>query len=99
MAAQDEEVKLRRSRPYNRQSALNEDARVITPWFELVRKTKEKYGILNEDTHNSDESGLMMGMICAQMIFRGSERRSNPKKMQPGNRDWVTIILAICAAE
>jgi hypothetical protein len=39
-----------------------------------VRKTKEKYGILDEDTHNFDESGFMMGMIYAQMVFRGSER-------------------------
>jgi hypothetical protein len=86
------EVKLRRSRPYDRQRALNEDARVIEPWFELVRKTKEKYGILDEDTHNFDESGFMMGIINAQIVFTGSEKRTNPKKIQPGNRDWVTII-------
>ena len=29
---------------------MNEDACVITRWFELVRETKEKYGILDEDT-------------------------------------------------
>jgi RecB family endonuclease NucS len=59
------EVKLRRSRLYDRQRALNEDLRVIEPWFELVRKTKEKYGILDEDIYNFDESGFIMGMICA----------------------------------
>jgi hypothetical protein len=91
-------IKLRRSRPYDRQRALNEDTRVIEPWFELVRRTKERYGILDEDTHNFDECGFMMGMICAQMVFTGSEKRSNPKKIQPGNRDWVTIIQGICAA-
>ena len=48
--ARTEEIKLRHSRPYDRQRALNEDARVIEPWFELVRKTEEKYGILDEDT-------------------------------------------------
>jgi hypothetical protein len=32
------------------------------------------------------------------MIFTGSEKGSNPKKIQPGNRDWVTIIQGICAA-
>ena len=96
--ARTPEIKLRRSRPYDRQRALNEDPRVIEPWFELVRKIKEQYGILDEDTHNFDESGFMMGMICAQMVFTGSEKRSNPKKIQPGNRDWVTIIQGICAA-
>ena len=40
----------------------------------------------------------MMGIINAQMVFTGSEKRSNPKKIQPGNRDWVTIIQGICAA-
>jgi hypothetical protein len=43
------EMKLRRSRLYDFQRAMNEDARVITRWFELVRETKEKYGILDED--------------------------------------------------
>jgi hypothetical protein len=28
---------------------MNEDSRVITRWFELVRETKENYGILDED--------------------------------------------------
>ena len=45
-----DEIKLRCSRPYDRQRAMNEDACVITRWFELVRETKEKYGILDEDT-------------------------------------------------
>ena len=59
------EIKLRRSRPYDRQRALNEDARVIEPWFKLVRRTKERYGILDEDTHNFDECGFMIGIIYA----------------------------------
>jgi len=92
------EIKLRRSRPYDRQRALNEDRRVIEPWFELVRLTKEKYGIPDEDTYNFDETGFMMGMITSQMLFTGSEKRSNPKDVQPGSREWVTIITGICAA-
>lgn len=92
------EIKLRRSRPYDRQRALNEDARVITPWFKLVEDTKAKYGILDEDTHNFDETGFMMGVIKGQMVFTGSEKRSNPKRIQPGSREWVTIIQGICAA-
>jgi hypothetical protein len=93
-----DEIKLRRSRPYDRQRALNEDARVITPWFKLVQDMKAKYGILDEDTHNFDETGFMMGVIKGQIIFTGSEKRSNPKRIQPGNRDWVTIIQGVCAA-
>ena len=32
------------------------------------------------------------------MIFIASEKRSNLKKIQSGNREWVTIIQGICAA-
>ena len=96
--ARTKEIKLRLSRPYDRQRALNEDARVITRWFERVREIKERYGILDEDTHNFDESGFMMGMIKAQMAFTASEKQINSKKIQPGNREWATIIQGICAA-
>ena len=92
------EIKLRRSRPYDRQRALNEDRRVIEPWFELVRLTKEKYGIPDEDTYNFNETGFIMGVIGSQMVFTGSEKRSKPKNIQPGSREWVTIITGICAA-
>jgi hypothetical protein len=57
------EIKLKRSRLYNHQQALNEDARVITPWFELVANTKAKYGIADDDMYNFDKTGFMMGVI------------------------------------
>jgi hypothetical protein len=68
------------------------------PWFELVKNTKAKYGTLDEDTHNFDETGFMLGIIKGQMVFTGSKKRSKSKRIQPGNRDWVTIIQGICAA-
>ncbi|KAF2741722.1 DDE-domain-containing protein, partial [Sporormia fimetaria CBS 119925] len=92
------EIKLRRSQPYDRQRALNEDPRVISPWFSLIQSVKEKYGIQDEDTYNFDETGLMMGQIKAQMVFTGSEKRNAPKRIQPGNREWVTVIQGISAA-
>ena len=42
-------------------------------------------GILDEDTHNFDKSGFMMGMINAQVVFTGFEKRSNLEQIQPGN--------------
>ena len=90
------EITLRKSRPYDRQRALNEDPRVITPWFELVANTKAKYGILDEDMYNFDETGFMMGVIHGQMVFTGSEKRST-KSLQPGNRGWVTNIQGVNA--
>ena len=92
------EIKLRRSRPYDRQRALNEDPRIISPWFSLVQSVKEKYGIMDEDTYNFDETGFLMGKIRAQMVFTGSEKRGAPKRVQPGNREWVSVIQGISAA-
>jgi RecB family endonuclease NucS len=57
------EIKLKRSRLYDCQRALNEDPRVITPWFELVANTKAKYGIGDNDTYNFDETGFIIGVI------------------------------------
>ena len=53
------------SRPYDRQRAVCEDPAIIRPWFSLVQSVKAKYGILDEDTWNFDESGFMMGKISS----------------------------------
>jgi hypothetical protein len=39
----------------------------------------------------------MMGVIMSGMVVTGAERRANPKKIQPGNREWVTAIESINA--
>ena len=86
------------NRPYDRQRALCEDPEVISPWFDLVARTKATYGICDEDTYNFDETGFMMGKISAQLVVTGSERRGRSKAIQPGNREWVTVIQGINAA-
>ncbi|KAB2111081.1 hypothetical protein AG0111_0g1524 [Alternaria gaisen] len=86
------------NRPYDRQRALCEDPALIRSWFELVEETKTKYGICDEDVYNFDEAGFMMGKITTQLVVTGSERRGRPKAIQPGNREWVTLIAAINAA-
>jgi hypothetical protein len=86
------------NRAYDRQRALCEDPVLITSWFQLVEQTKAKYGICDEDVYNFDEAGFMMGKITTQLVVTGSERRGRPKTIQPGNREWVTLIAAINAA-
>jgi len=39
----------------------------------------------------------MMGVISSGIVVTSSERRGNPKSVQPGNREWVTVIQAINA--
>lgn len=85
------------NRPYDRQRALCEDYKVISEWFDLVRRIKATYGIVNEDTYNFDETGFLMGKISSQLVVTGSERRGRRKAIQPGNREWATAIQAINA--
>jgi hypothetical protein len=91
-------LKTRFNRAYDRQRALCEDPILIRSWFELIEQTKAKYGILNEDVYNFDEAGFMMGKITTQLVVTGSERRGRPKAIQPGNREWTTVIQGINAA-
>ena len=95
--ARREELKTCYSRAYDRQRALNEDPKAIEQWFQLVYNMKEKYGILDDDTYNFDETGFMMGVITSQLVITGSERRGKRKTIQPGNREWTTVINAVNA--
>lgn len=74
------------------------DPAIIRPWFDLVRNVKAKYGILDEDTYNFDETGFTMGAGGNVKVVTASERRNRPIAVQPGNREWVTLIAAINAA-
>jgi hypothetical protein len=88
-------VKFNREYHYNR--ALREDPEVIQGWFSLVANTKAKYGILDDDTYNFDETSFMMGQTFTGAVVPASERRGEPKKVQPGNREWTTVINGINA--
>jgi hypothetical protein len=51
-------LKSKYSRKYDYERAQCEDPQVLRTWFELVRKTIEKYGILTKDIYNFDETGF-----------------------------------------
>lgn len=91
------ELKTRLNRKYDYQRAKCENPEIITKWFELVQNTIAKYGIVDSDTYNFDEIGFLMGMIAAGMVVTASERRGRPKSVQPGNREWVTVIQGVNA--
>jgi hypothetical protein len=91
------ELKTRFFRKYDYQRAKCEDPTVIRNWFRLIENTIAKYGIRLDDIYNFDETGFMMGMIASGMVVTGAERRGRPKSVQPGNREWVTVIQAINA--
>ncbi|KAJ3537253.1 hypothetical protein NM208_g6395 [Fusarium decemcellulare] len=91
------DLKTRFFRKYDYQRAKCEDPAIIRNWFTLVANTISKYGIRSDDLYNFDETGFLMGMIASGMVVTGSERRSKPKSVQPGNREWITVIQAINA--
>jgi hypothetical protein len=82
-------------RKYDYQRAQCEDPAIIRGWFTLVRNTIAKYGIHDADIYNFDETGFMMGVISAAMVVSSSDGRVKAKKVQPGNREWVTVVQGV----
>ena len=91
------EIDTRRSRRYDYQRAKCEDPKVIGGWFALVQNVKAKYGIVEDDIYNFDETGFMMGIIFAGMVVTTSDGLSRAKLAQPGNREWATVIQGVNA--
>ncbi|EDN93931.1 hypothetical protein SS1G_09798 [Sclerotinia sclerotiorum 1980 UF-70] len=57
------ELKTRFNCVYDFQKALCKDSELIERWFRLVSNMQTKYGILDCDFYNFDETGFMMGQI------------------------------------
>jgi hypothetical protein len=91
-------LRIRFQRRYDYQRAKCEDPTIIRNWFRLVQNTIAKYGIHSDDIWNFDETGFMMGVFSTSMVITCIERHGRPKELQPGNREWVTVIQAINAA-
>jgi len=89
------ELGTRLSRKYDYQRAKCEDPEVIRGWFALVQHTIAKYGIQEADIYNFDETGFVMGQISTTTVVTSADRRGKAKSMQPGNREWVTVIQGI----
>lgn len=88
----------RLSRKYDYQRALAEDPRIIKPWFDLVQKTIEMWGIVSDDIFNFDESGFAMGIGATQKIITSADYHGKRALLQAGNREWVTTIECIRAS-
>ena len=64
-----------------------------------VKETIEKYGIAKEDIYNMDETGFQMGVTSTAKVVYGFEiKQSYAKALQSGNREQVTLIIAINAS-
>lgn len=96
-------------RKYDYQRAKCEDPEEIGKWFNLVRATIAKYGIAAEDIYNFDETGFQMGVIATAKVVTQTKpstskhptairtKSGRPKVVQPGDRNWVTVIEGVNA--
>jgi hypothetical protein len=82
------------TRKYDYQRAKCEDPTIIRDWFRLVQNTIQKYGIVDNDIYNFDETGFQMGVISTAKVITGTNR-GKPVSVQPGNREWATVIDCI----
>jgi len=77
------------------QRILQEDPKVISAWFKLIKETKTKYGVQDNNIHNFNKTGFQIGVIRSMKVVTGSKRHAQPKLIQPGDQEWVTIIQSI----
>lgn len=91
------ELKTVWNRKFHSQRALCEDPATIQYWFQRVHDIRLEYGILDEDTYNFDETGFQMGVASTSKVVTSSDRVGRAILIQPGNREWVTVIEGICA--
>lgn len=92
------EIQTKWNRKFHAQRAKCEDPVKYGAWYKLVRETREEYGILEEDTYNFDETGFMMGVASTSKVVTSSDTVGRAIAIQPGNREWVTVIETINAA-
>jgi hypothetical protein len=80
------------SKRYNYERAKCEEPKVIMEWFNLVEKTVLQFGIDPDDIYNFDETGFAMGLTATTRVISRSEFYGRRALLQPGNREWVTVI-------
>jgi hypothetical protein len=92
-----EEIRSRFSMRDDCQRALNEDPKSLREWFTTVQRVINENGIQAEDIYNFDETGFAMGARSSQKVVTRVDYYGRRSILQPGNREWVTVIEAICA--
>lgn len=90
-------IRSRFSRRYDYQRALNEDPKSLRDCFSDVQRVIDENGIQPEDIYNFDDTGFAMGLISTQKVVTRAEDYERRSVLQPGNREWVTVIETICA--
>ena len=64
-------------------------------WFNCVQRAMLQYGIDPDDIYNFDETGFAMGLTATAKVITRAEYYGRRSLLQPGNREWVTVIECI----
>lgn len=89
----DLKVKYARRLSYKR--ALCEDPELINSFYTSLLGLIQQYGIANKNIYNFDKTGFSTGICTAAKVVCSSDRSGKPALIQPGNREWVTIIKCV----
>lgn len=89
------EIKTRMSRGLDYKRAKMEDIPIMQKWFTVIEGTIAQYNIQPSDMYNFDKTGFMMGIVKGFYIITRADRQGTGRHVQPGNRDWVTVIACI----
>ena len=68
-------------------------------YFDYLYSKIKEYDILPENSYNMDEKGFMIGVIGrAKRLFsqRQWEKKEVTAALQDGNREWITVLAAVC---
>ena len=69
-------------------------------YFDLLAKKVKEFDVLPKNTYNMDEKGFMIGVIGKTKRVFDKVLYKERRYKQPShdaNREWVTVIGAICA--
>jgi len=78
----------------DKQRALATDISIFRKDLDRFYTLKSRYHVLPENIWNTDEKGFAMGLEGGGTVLWRTGRR-NPKIMQEGKRDWVTVIEVV----
>ena len=64
----------------------------------MVQAMKQKWGIVDDDIYNFDETGFAMGVAATSKVVTSADRVGRAVVVQPGNREWATAIKCVNAS-
>ena len=72
---------------YDYSRAKYEDLAILQQFFDAFCDTVIKYGILDADVYNFDETGFAIGIIATTIVVSMAENTGKPRLLQPGNQE------------